>query len=92
MYTKKFYVFFDCHISNIVNKNVFVWLFIYFNIIWIKTFCIDNIIEVVCAVFYIYILDFIMHFLFVFQFCYLSSEIVTNVFVFFENLPNNSKY
>ena len=39
-----------CHISNIVNKNIFVWLFIYFNIIWIKIFYTDYIIQkVVCS-------------------------------------------
>ena len=54
-----FYVFriFYRHISNLVNNNIFTWLFIYFNIIWIKIFYTDNIIEkVVCAVFlYLYL-------------------------------------
>ena len=39
-----------CHISNIVNKNILIWLFIYFNIIWIKIFYTDYIIQkVVCS-------------------------------------------
>ena len=49
--------------SNVVNKNIFVSIFIYFNIIWIKLFYIDNIIEKVqCVFFYVYIFDFITHF------------------------------
>ena len=31
------------HVSNIVNKNIFIWIFIYFNIICIKIFHIDHI-------------------------------------------------
>ena len=47
------------------KKNIFVWIFIYFNIIWIKNFYIDNIIKkVVSIVFYIYIFDFITYFWF----------------------------
>ena len=44
---RTFYVFqvFDHHIPNVINKNIFVRLFIYFNIIWIKLFYIDNIIK-----------------------------------------------
>ena len=54
---------FDYHIYNIVNKSIFESLFIYFNIIWIKDFYVDIILEkVVCAVFYIYIFDFITNF------------------------------
>ena len=65
IYTINFYIFpvFDCHIYNIVNKSIFVSLFIYFNIIWIKDSYVDIIVEkVVCAVFYIYIFDFITNF------------------------------
>ena len=65
IYTINFYIFrvFDCHIYNIVNKSIFISLFIYFNIIWIKIFYVDIIVEkVVCAVFYIYIFDFITNF------------------------------
>ena len=32
---------------------------IYFNFMWVKIFYIDNIIKAVCAIFYIYIFDFI---------------------------------
>ena len=50
-----------CHLYNVVN--IFVWIFIYFNIIRIKKFYVDDIIEkVVCSVFYNYIFDFITHF------------------------------
>ena len=48
----------DRYISNVVNKNNFLYFFIYFDIICIKIFDVDNIIEkVVCDVF-----DFITHF------------------------------
>ena len=65
IYTINFYIFrvFDCLIYNIVNKSIFVSLFIYFNITWIKIFYVDIIVEkVVCSVFYIYIFDFITNF------------------------------
>ena len=99
IYTWSFYVFwiFGRHISKIVNENIFVWLFIYFNIIWIKTFNINSIIEkVVCSVFYIYIFDFITHFyntfinmklLLIHNLC---SEMVITVLLDF--LSNNSIY
>ena len=32
----------DHHISKIVTKNIFVWLFIYFNFMWIKIVHIDQ--------------------------------------------------
>ena len=87
-----FFWIFDRHISNIVNKNISVWLFIHFNIIFIKTFYVDDIIEkVVCAVFYIYIYDFITHFLFIFSVFYLWNTMVINVFVLLDILSNNSK-
>ena len=39
------------HISNVVNRNIFVWRFESFNFLWIKVFFIDNIIKrIVCAV------------------------------------------
>ena len=43
IYTINFWIFwtFYRHISSRVNKNIFVWLFIYFNIIHIKIFHID---------------------------------------------------
>ena len=63
-----FYIFeiFEGHISNVVSKNIFLRLFIYFNFIWNKIFYIDNISEkVVCRAFYVYIFDFISHFWFI---------------------------
>ena len=52
-----------CHISNVINKNIFVWLFIYVNFIWIKFFYIDSIIEkVVSAVCYNGTFEFNTHF------------------------------
>ena len=35
---------FYCHISNAINKNIFVWLFIYLNFIWIKILYINHVI------------------------------------------------
>ena len=99
IYTINFYVFriFDRHLSNIVNKNIFVWLFIYFNIIRIKNLYIDNIIEkVVCAVFFIYIFDFITYFYNTFinikllLIHYLCSEMTITVLL--DLLSNNIKY
>ena len=37
--------FFDCHVSNVGNKNVFILLFIFLDFIWIKIFYIDHAIE-----------------------------------------------
>ena len=94
-----FYLFrvFYCHISSIVYKNIFEWLLICFNIIRIKIFSIDNIIEkVVCVVFYIYIFDFIIHFYNAFinikllLIHYLCSEKVITVLL--DILLNNSRY
>ena len=55
---------FYCDITNVVNKNIFVFLFIYFNIIWIIFFYIENIIEKVvglylwlCYLFLLYIIN-----------------------------------
>ena len=55
---------FYCDITNVVNKNIFVLLFIYFNIIWIIFFYIENIIEKVvslylwlCYLFLLYIIN-----------------------------------
>ena len=65
-------------------------VFIYFNIISIKTFYIENIIEKgLCSFFYIYIFDFITHFLIyllihIFLIRYLRPEIVINVFAFLD--------
>ena len=62
---RNFYIFriFDRYISNVVSKNIFVCLFIYFNIIWTKICYIDNNIEKVVRVdFYAYIFEFITHF------------------------------
>ena len=62
MYTINFYIFwvFYRNISIVGNNNIFVWLFVYFNIIWIKTFYIDNTIKKVeCVTFYVYIFDFV---------------------------------
>ena len=36
IYTTNFFY----NISNIVNKNIYIWLFIYFNTVWIKIFYI----------------------------------------------------
>ena len=62
IYTISFLVFFYCQISNIVNKNIFAWLFIYFNIIWIKSFYIDNIIEKLVRSVYIHYFNFVPYF------------------------------
>ena len=95
--TINFYVFFDCHIFNIVNKKIFVCLFIYFNIIWIKTFYIDNVIKkVVYSDFYINIFDFITDFYNAFinikliLIHYLCSEILITVLL--DILSNNRYY
>ena len=43
---------FDNHISYVINKNIFVWLFIYLDFIWMKAFYIDCAIKkVVCTIF-----------------------------------------
>ena len=48
------------HISNVINKNIFVWLFIYLYFIRIKIFYIDHFIEkVVYAIFHIYFFKFV---------------------------------
>ena len=58
IYTITFLVFSDRDKSNIVNTSIFIWLFIYFDITWIKTFYIDNVIKkVVCEVFNVYIFN-----------------------------------
>ena len=52
---------FDRHISNVVNKNIFVWLFIRLDLIWIEIFYIDHVIKkVVCTIFYTYYFEFIV--------------------------------
>ena len=73
--------------------------FIYFNIIWIKIFDIDNIIEkVVCVVLYAFMFDFITLFLIytvnikLVLIHYLSREMLVNVFVLLNILSDNSKY
>ena len=97
-----FYIFwiFDRHISNIAYKYILVWLFIYFNFIWINIFYINNIIEkAVSSVFYVCISDIVTRFLYFHQYktCfilihYLCHEMVTNALVFFNILSDNSKY
>ena len=53
---------FDCHISNIANWNIFVWLFLSFNVFLNKILYIDNIIEKVAyAVSYIYISVYMLY-------------------------------
>ena len=67
-----------------------------FDIIWIKIFYIDDIEKVVCAVFYVYILNVITHFYNVFinikllLIHFLCSEMVITVLR--EILSNKSKY
>ena len=90
IYTINFYMFriFDSYVSNVVNMNIFVWLFICFNIIRINIFYNDNIIKkIVCAVFlYLYLClyySFLIHiintrFLLI---RYLWRELVIKVFV-----------
>ena len=85
IYTVNFYILsiFYRHISNIVNKNIFVRLFIYFNIIRIKIFYVDNINKkLVCSVFMstslTLLLIFNIQFLLI---CYFWSETVMNFFV-----------
>ena len=47
-----------------VNKNICIRLFIYFNIIRVKISYVDDIIKnIVCPVFYIFILNFITQFI-----------------------------
>ena len=82
-----------------VNKNIFVLLFVYFNIIWIKIFDIDDIIEkVVCVVLYAFMFDFITLFLIytvnikLVLIHYLCREMLVNVFVLLNILSDNSKY
>ena len=70
-----FLIFFDCHIPNIVNKNIFVWLLIYFNITWFKIFYIDNIIKcvvliLVCVVFCVYNFNTYFQFILSIQICF----------------------
>ena len=72
-------------------------LYEYFNIIWIKIFYIDNIMEKeVCVVFYIYIFCFITHFynalinIKLLLIHYLCSKMVITVWL--DILSNNSKY
>ena len=83
MYTINFCIFriFDRHISNVINKKTFAWLFIYLNIIWIEIFYTNNIIEKEARVaFYAYIFDFTAQFLLI---CYLWLEMIISVFVLF---------
>ena len=55
----------DHYLSNVVNKIIFVWLFIYFNNIRIKFVYIDNITKkIACPVFCIYIFDFITQYIY----------------------------
>ena len=57
---------FDCHIFNVGYKNISLWLFISFNIFWIKTFYTDNNVKkVVCVVSNAYTFHFIIHFWFI---------------------------
>ena len=45
IYTSCIAKFFDRHVSNMGNKNVFILLFIFLDFIWIKIFYIDHAIE-----------------------------------------------
>ena len=89
---------FDRHISNIVNNNIFVWLFIYFNVIRIKTLYIDNIIPksgmyaflCLCLWLYFSFLIFIVNIKLV-LIHYLCHEMVMNFFVLLHILLDNSK-
>ena len=43
-----------CHVSNVVYKNTFVWISVYFHFIQVKLFYIDHVIKkIVCTIFYI---------------------------------------
>ena len=88
---------------NVVYENISVWLFVYFDIFWIKIFYVDNIIEkVVCSVFYDHIFDYITHFYNAFidikllWIHYLYYEMVINVFflcsIFYQITVNTNSH
>ena len=92
---------FELHVSNAINKNTFVWLFISLDFIQIKIFNVYHVIEkVVCSIFYIYIFESITHFFnFIFLallvfllICYWCHDMEINVFVLLDILSGNSKY
>ena len=68
-------------------------LFIYFNIIGIQIFCIDNAIKkAICLVFYAYIFNFIIYLMIYIINIYLCHEMVINVFFLLYIFSDNSKY
>ena len=34
-----------CHITNVINENIFVWSLIYFDVVQIKIFCTDHVMK-----------------------------------------------